>query len=539
MDIKNITIVLCFSILLFFFAIYAQQAIVTMKTVPFYEFDEAHRAEQAKRMREYKSYFIPLTGSQFDRISQLSIPFKDNSILNLYYHPERPFLVYLLMIISTSLLLPEEFAYRFPSFLFGICTLIAFFLFGFRRFSNNFFALIIGLTVIVRSRDLWLSSMYAQLDTGLTLFLFLSLVFIIKYCEQRKSMFLCFSGLSFALAVLSKGQPAVIFAIPLLALFFLKKLTFRELRNFFLFSALLLVPWAILVSSKIGFEEFVRAFVGFAFASTSLDVHHAASPFWYGRWWVDTFRLGLVLFMAFFIRDVFSKNLDWKKITIASYCIGGLLVFSLQANKIWWYVLPMIPAIALYVFFSTYDYLKIQKDRLINIAIVIGIGSLFTFFQRRNFETLVYGAIIIFFSFLILRGKFSFYSSIPRYGIFILSIVLSLHLFNQRFPSIKPYYDGVKETGQYFSKLAGKKCLWGYDMPFESALFYSNAGEISPLNDATSRSRLFYDCDHNYLITPQQSHDPALRYVANTKVIFQKNQILLLELGKHPGSYYR
>ena len=376
MNIKRITIGFCFSILLFFFAIYVHKSIVVMKTVPFYEFDEAHRAEQAKQMKKYKSYFVPLTGSQYDRISSLSIPLNDNPILNLYYHPERPFFVYLLMIISASMLPPEEFAYRLPSFLLGMCTITAFFLFGMRWFRNNFFALIIGLVVIIRSRDLWLSSMYAQLDTGLTLFLFLSLMFLIEYCEKKKSIFLCFSGLSFALAILSKGQPAIIFAIPLFVLFFLKKLSLVELRNFFLFSAILLVPWIIVVSSVVGFNEFIRTFIGFAFSSTSIDVHHAAPPYWYGRWWIETFRLGIVLFIAFFMRDLLSKNLDWKKITIASYCIGGFLLFSLQTNKIWWYVLPMIPAIALYICFSAYDYLKFHKSRLINVAIVIGISSL-------------------------------------------------------------------------------------------------------------------------------------------------------------------
>lgn len=510
-----------------------------MKTVPFYEFDEAHRAEQAKQMKKYKSYLVPLTGSQYDRISHLSIPFNDNPILNLYYHPERPFFIYLLMIISASILPLEEFAYRLPSFLFGMCTIIAFFLFGMRWFKNNFFALIIGLTVIIRSRDLWLSSMYAQLDTGLMLFMFLSLIFLIEYCEKKKSIFLCISGFSFALAILSKGQPAIIMMIPLFVLFFLKRLSFVELRNFFLFSAILLMPWVIAVSNKIGFGEFIRAFVSFAFTSTSLDIHHAAPPFWYGRWFLETFRLGIVLFIAFFMRDVLSRNLNWKKITIASYCIGGFLVFSLQANKIWWYVLPIIPAIALYICFSTYDYLRFHKDRLINIAIVIGIGSLFIFLQRRNIEALTYGAIISFFSFLILRVKFSFNSSILRYGFFIFSIAISLYLFNQRFPSIKPYYDGVKEVGQHFSKLPGKKCLWGYDMPFESALFYSNAGEISPLNDATSRSFLFYDCDHNYLITPLKTSDLELKDFFDKKIVFQKGKIKLIQLGKKEESYYQ
>lgn len=539
MNIKRITIGFCFSIILVFFAIYIQKSIVTMGTIPFYEFDEAHRAEQVKQMKKYKSYFMPLTGSQYDRISNLSIPFNDNPILNLYYHPERPFFVYALMIISTSILPPEEFAYRLPSFLLGMCTIVAFFLFGIRWFKNNFFAFIIGLTVIIQSRDLWLSSVYAQLDTGLTLFILLSLLFILEYCGNKKTIFLFCSGLSFALSILSKGQPAIIFLIPLFILFFLKKLSFTELRNFFLFSGILIAPWVIVVSNIVGFNEFIRAFVGFAFSSTSIDIHHAAPPFWYGRWFLETFRLGVVLFIAFFIRDVFSKNLNWKKITIASYCIGGFLAFSLQANKIWWYVLPIVPAIALYICFSTYDYLKFHKDRLINATVVIGMGSLFIFVQRRNIETLAYGAIISFFSFLILRGKFSFYPSISRYGIFILSIVLSLYLFNQRFPSIKPYYDGVKEVGQYFSKLPGKKCLWGYDMPFESALFYSNAGEISPLNGATSRSFLFYDCDNNYLITPLKISDPALKDFFDKKVIFQKDKIKLMQLGKKEESYYQ
>lgn len=506
------------------------------KTV-LHDFDEAHRAENAKRMLEYKSYFVPLTGSPYDRVPQLNIPFKDYPELRLYYHPERPFLVYLLMIASITLFGATELTYRLPSFILGLSV---FFVYIFFATSNvvkkvHLFALVTGFLCLLTSYDLWLSSQYAQLDTGLTVFLFGSLLSLLTYREKRQLRFLVFSGISFALAVLSKGQPAVIFAFPIGALFLLKKLSRKEILIFIAASCALLVPWVltVLFLLQISLSEFLRIFFGFWFTSTQRYDHHVAPVFWYARWWWESLRPGWTLFLILLTFDILKGNLSWKKKTLLSYILGSFVIFSLQTNKIWWYVLPIVPAVAFYIFLSTKDYLQRYPKRLNNLALIIFLSSLPIFLRASNTTVMIYGFVVTVLSVLVLINE-----RIPNFGLlvgrkevlFTAAVVASLGFFYTNFPKIVPYHKETKAVASYFAAIKeDKKCLWIYDMPTEAALFYSNAGEIKALNFEETKSTLFLHCN-KYLITPADINDPEFWYLPKKELLFQKGKIKLIKL---------
>ena len=234
------------------FIVYITASLRTMVQVPFYDFDEAHRAENAKRMKEYKSFLVPLTGSSFDRVEHLKIPFKDNPDFYLYYHLERPPLTYILMIISTTIFGNYEWTYRLPSFLLGMTIFAAFLFFAKKEDKNNIFAIALGFFVIFTSSDLWLSSQYAQMDTGITLFLFLSLLSLIYYCSFRKTFWLFLSGIFLGLSVLSKLQPVVIFVFPVLGLLIFKKLNLKELLKLIGGFLLIFLPWLFYLIFRFG-----------------------------------------------------------------------------------------------------------------------------------------------------------------------------------------------------------------------------------------------------------------------------------------------
>ncbi len=507
-----------------------------MRRVMFHDFDEAHRAEKAKRMKEYNSYFVPLTGSPYDRVPQLNIPFKDYPELRLYYHPERPFFVYLLMIASISMFGATELTYRLPSFILGMSVFFVYVFFAIKQSKKvPILALSTGMLMLMTSYDLWLSSQYAQLDTGLTVFLFASLLSLITYCEKRRLPFLIISGISFALAVLSKGQPAVIFAFPLCALFLLKKLSRKEILIFIASASTLLVPWvlALLILLKIELSEFLRIFFGFGFDSTQRNIHHEAPIFWYSRWFWESLRPGWTLFLIFLTFDIFKGSLSWKKKTLLSYILGSFLIFSLQTNKIWWYVLPIVPSLAFYIFLSTSDYLQRYPKRLVALAFVIFLSSLPIFLKASNTTVMVYGFIITILSVLLLIND-----KLPKLALlvkkkevlFITSVTLSLAFFYTHFPKIVPYHKETKAVASYFATIhEEKKCLWIYDMPTEAALFYSNAGEIKALNFEETKTQLFLECD-KYLITAAEITDPEFWYLPKKELLFQKGKIKLIKL---------
>lgn len=485
-----------------------------MIAVPFYDFDEAHRAENAKRMKEYQSYFVPLTGSSQDRVEHLKIPLKENPDLHLYYHLERPPLIYDLMIFSTSLFGSSEWAYRLPSFLLGTATFLVFLFFAGKENKGSIIAISTGLLALFTSSDLWLSSQYAQMDTGITLFLFFSLLTLILFCSDSENYLIFLSGIFLGLAALSKLQPTIIFIFPLVCLLVLKKLKFSDIVKFSVGFLIIFLPWLLYLIFRFGLKDVVYVMSGFALTSAStLDIHHKAPFFWYIRWWWESFRPGWTLFLAFLIYDTFNLNLSWKKIALLSYITGGFLAFSIPTNKLWWYVLPLIPAVGFYIFLAVKDYLE-RNGRVINLSFAIIVASLPLFLGVSNKISMVYGVVITLIVFLILIDRLAIKVSfrlVKKY-IFLISLFLSLIFFLLQFPKIIPYHKNTKEVAQYYKSLPGEKCLWLGDMPGESVLFYSNAGEVPPIQTKT-HSAIFTNCDNNYLISPERfgKEEPVIR----------------------------
>lgn len=506
-----------------FSTIFITKSVTTMVNVPFYDFDEAHRAENAKRMLEYQSFLVPLTGSSQDRVEHLKTPLKENPDFYLYYHLERPPLVYILMFISTLIFGSSEWAYRLPSFIFGILTIASLVFFA-KKEKGHLLAISVGLLSLITSADLWLSSQYAQMDTGITFFLTISLLTLVYFAERRKSYLIILSGIFLGFGLLSKLQPAVIFAFPLIGLLILKKIKLVDLFKFTLGFLTVFLPWIIYLTLKFGITDVIQIMPGFALSSTSIiDIHQKAPVFWYIRWWWETFRPGWTIFLSLVFYDLTAKSLDWKRKTLLFYIFGGLLAFSLPVNKIWWYVLPLIPAVCFYIFLSASDYIKNKQRTVGNLAFVIIVASLPIFLRSSNTLSLIYGISITATSFLILRNRLSLKLSFKTNKKILLyvSVILSLLLFSLNFPKIIPYHINTKEVALFYKSLPFPKCLWLGDMPGEAVLFYSNAGEVLLL-DPVSHSQIFTNCKNNYLITPEK--------YKNGQLILRKGNIRLYQL---------
>ena len=519
-------------IFIIFLALFLIQAGKNMSTIPFHDFDEAHRAENAKRMKEYYSFLVPLTGSPVDRTNDLRIPLRENNDLFLYYHPERPPLVYWLMIASTSTFDSAEWAYRLPSLVMALSTIGVYLVFSllFQK-RINFYAIFIGLLALITSADLWLSGQYAQMDTTLTFFLFLSVISLIYYCDTKKPFLLILSGLSFALAILGKGQPAVIFIFPLTYLLVSKKLPWKKFIRFVLYSMVIILPWFFLLEIYFGLGRVLKTFTEFAARSALVEYSHIEAPiFWYARWWFDSLRSGWILFMALFLIDLLGGQIGWKKKAILAYILGGFSFFSLSQNKIWWYVLPLVPAIAFYIYLSLTDYLAKNKDKLLNLSLAIFLAALPIFMASSNKITLAYGILMTTLVFIILKllkfKTINLPSGSKETG-FVIAAVASLSFFYQNFPKIIPYHYNTKFVAEYYKDLPGRKCLWIKDMPPETALFYSNAGEVLTLTENRS---LFTNC-MNYLITPTDVQADSLEYVDKGKELHLKDQPVLIQKG--------
>jgi len=479
-----------------FIAAYIFLSLQSMSSTPFMEYDGSNRAEAVRQMKAHHEFLAPLTGSPYLRNDALKLQILEFPQKFLYYHLERPPLVFDLMVASISLFGYAEVWFRMPSFLLGlsIFILLPFFI---RKMDKkiNATALITAFTAIVVSFDWWSSSQHALLDTAIAVFLFLSVASMLVFLENKKNLWIILSGVFLGFAILSKGQPAGMMAFPLMFLIITKEINIKQLLLFILSTSLIVSFWFIPAVSRFGFTQVVSTFIGFAgqrFATE--DTTQKAPVYWYARWWFDTFRPGFSLFLVLLALDFLKRNFNKRQLLLLSYIIGSFVIYSVAKNKVWWYVLPIIPAVSLYIYHSLSHHLRGKTFSVFQLSLVIIFSSLPVFLYQRTVVALLYGIVVFAINLFVLTRK-SFL--LGKFNIFPYGILLTLMFFFFNFPQILPIYPETKNVSLYYKNLPGNKCLYVQDMPYESALYYSDAGEINYLQPETKLSE---DCI-NYLMT--------------------------------------
>lgn len=500
---KKLLLAICVAFFIFFIS----KSMVTIVKTSLHDFDEANRAETAKNMATYHQYLVPLIGSPFELGDYITYTIKNSYPKNITYHFERTSLVFWSMIVSSKIFGDHEFSYRLPSLIFGLATFFTLFYFV-KKFDKKFyiFPFIVSFAAFMTSYDWWLSSQNALMDTALSLFLFIALSSLMIYMNNKKGAFLYITGLGISLAIFAKGQPAVIIIPPIVFLFLIKKLNLKEVFKIFIVPFISIFLYLSALSIKFDISKVVSIFIDFARTRTfSPDTTQQAPFFWYLRWWSDTLRFAFPLFVTLVFYDVVKKKIDLKKSVLISYIVPGLLLFSLAANKVWWYVLPLIPAVCFYIYLSTQD--LFTEKRFFILPFLIFIDSLPVLIYQSNRLAIGYEVILIIINFALLY----FYNkkSETNYWYLTISIFLSLFFFSLRFPTINPTYPENRNIGKYFQDVKGEnKCLYVKDMPYESILYYSHAEVVEYL---TSKSKLDKKCQ-NFLVTPTADNKMRLVY---------------------------
>lgn len=535
---KGYSLQLPLLLLIGFFLLFSAISWHNMASLPFHDFDEAHRAEGARNMRLHQYYVSPLVGGPTNRCNHLDPtidtklqqthanqrhPFVLDSSKILCTVPSRPPLVFNNMALTSALFNDSEWSYRLPSFLFGLLGFagVGYFMVKHQKLeknnstSNNFehiTAAIVALLCFVTAYDWWQSMQMAHLDTAVASFTAITLLLLILFIKSQKKIYLVASGVSLGLAIMSKGPPAVVFAFALPYLLLTGKISIKNLLILFISSGITLLPWLIPLSFRQGVDYFFRSYFGGFIADPGAtkiggsDHSQAAPIYWYARWWFDSFRPGWILFIALTGFDLIKKKLGWQKIALLFYIVGTLGLFSYSNSKVWWYVLPAIPAIASYIYFSVKDYLLNRKQGLINIALIVVLSSLPIFRFQSNTVALGYGLLLTVCSFgLLIWSKWPEKISIlvkkltPQLLAF--ALLISLVSFLSTFPKSDIPYPEAKEIGVFYQEIDQPKCLWlEPELHYEALLFYTQAGQVNYL---TPQNELSPDCN-NYLITTQE-----------------------------------
>jgi 4-amino-4-deoxy-L-arabinose transferase-like glycosyltransferase len=190
----------------------------------------------------------------------------------------------------------------------------------------------------------------AMLD-GAVLCFFLLLVFSLLR-SRRDLRWGLGIGIAFGLLCLTKGILALLLGA--IALVFILLDTPRLLSSAYIWGGLILgsAPAAIWYGAQ--WLHYGEKFINISLLNQSLDrvwipVEANTGPPWYYLLEILKYSLPWLLFLPWSFRLAWeNRNLSWARLVMV-WSIGYLLVISLMATKLPWYVLPVYPAFALAV----------------------------------------------------------------------------------------------------------------------------------------------------------------------------------------------
>jgi 4-amino-4-deoxy-L-arabinose transferase-like glycosyltransferase len=278
-------------------------------------------------------------------------------ILNGQLYADKPVLYFWLALVASKVAGGvSEWTVRLPAALGGLGLVLVTYQFG-KTFYDGQTGFFSALVIATSSRVLW-ESRFLRLDTLLSFFLFLGLYFFLKTFIKRVSTnYYLLAYFCFALATLTKGPIGL--ALPGLALLSLILLTgrWRELARMRLPSgcivaALVLAPWLWLLHWR-GEDPWVRDFI-----LIHNIQNYALEPIGHIRPWYYYF-INLppdFLPWTLFVPGALLFYYPWKEklhnaATLALLCwfAAVFIFFSVSKSKIAYYLLPLLPSLALLV----------------------------------------------------------------------------------------------------------------------------------------------------------------------------------------------
>jgi 4-amino-4-deoxy-L-arabinose transferase-like glycosyltransferase len=277
--------------------------------------------------------------------------------LNGQLYVDKPALYFWLALIVSKLAGGvSEWTVRFPAALGGLGLVLATYQFG-ETFYDRQTGFLSGLVLATSSRLLW-ESRFLRLDTVLSFFLFLGFYFFLKAFSKKGSQnnyllaYLCF-----ALATLTKGPIGL--ALPGLAVLGLialdgrwRIITEMRLVSGFIVVALAIVPWLGVLHLR-GEDQWLKDFIWtHNIQNYALEPIGHVRPFYY--YFVnlppDFLPWTLLVPGALLFYFPWRERLrNPATLALLSWFVAIFAFFSLSKSKIAYYLLPLLPSLALLV----------------------------------------------------------------------------------------------------------------------------------------------------------------------------------------------
>ncbi len=293
--------------------------------------DEARYAEIVREMMIEHEWFIPH--------------------LNGHYYPDKPPL-YFWLVIFTSIVFGtiSPFTFLLVTFLSTLGCIVAVYYLGKYLFDSmsGFLA-----AIVLTSTFLFIiSAQIARMDMLFALFITLSIFsFYHAFLNKKRSYYIIFYFLCF-LAILSKGPLGFIFAFLPAVLFLSYKKEYKELKEFilnkgFILLLLLLVGWVLLLILG-GHYDYIKIIIVEQLVGRAVNSFIHKEPFYF---YILVFPLVFYPWIPILPRALFHLHSTQKDAfaLLLIWFISGFVVISMISGKLFIYLLPLFPPMALVI----------------------------------------------------------------------------------------------------------------------------------------------------------------------------------------------
>ena len=303
-----------------------------------FDWDEARRAQNALELIRTKDFIVIQYGGEPD-------------LLNL-----KPPLGIWLIALSFSTLGVSEFSLRFFTALFGVGTIGLVFLLG-KALKNSYTGIFSSLILLTNSMFIgYHGARTGDFDVMVIFFMTLSLYLFYLSQEKKRPKLIIASSIALALGFLIKMQAILVLAIIIAYLLYTKKFkktikkedTNLSIILFFIIT----LPWFILRYLR-GKEFFITKIKWDIIQrfTQSIEGHTGDWTFYFLRIY-EGFGYILTIILIFSIiyltYNLFQKK-DKPTVFLFCWTIIIFLIMSLIQTKIFWYILPAYPALALII----------------------------------------------------------------------------------------------------------------------------------------------------------------------------------------------
>lgn len=333
-------------------------------------------------------FFIPFLGRvhlfdwdeiNFAECSREMIKLDDYTRVYVDFKPfwEKPPMFFWMQSTAMKLFGVNEFAARFPNALCGIATLIVVFCIGRRIYDTRF-----GILWALAYGGSLFPNMYFKsgiIDPWFNLFTFLSLYYFILYHWKRNGFdkegltrplyfYVCWSGIFMGLAVLTKGQVALMVFLLVLGVYFI----YNKFKIYFNWghALLFLVVSVVVLSTWYAYETikrgpwFINEFLKYQYRL--FTTHDADQAGFFGYHYVvlliGCFPASILAIPAFFKSQYTSRwDKDFKKWMIFLFWVVTILFTIVQSRIIHYSSLAWFPV----TFLAAYSIYKWQRKEAV------------------------------------------------------------------------------------------------------------------------------------------------------------------------------